>query len=85
VRGEAFNFSPERAVSVLEMTHKIQELMGRLDIDPVILNQARAEIKDQYLESSKARARLGWMPQWPLEQGLIETIDWYTRFLGVMQ
>ncbi len=85
VRGEAFNFSPEHPLSVLDVTQTIQRLMGRQDLEPVILNQARSEIKDQYLDASKARARLGWAPHWSLEQGLAETIGWYTQFLGVMQ
>ncbi len=58
----------------------IRRLMGREDIEPVILNQARAEIRDQYLDSSKAIARLSWSYSYSLEEGLAETIEWYTRF-----
>jgi CDP-glucose 4,6-dehydratase len=81
VKGEAFNFSPETRVTVLDITRTIQRLFGRLDLEPLILDQARAEIKDQYLDSGKARARLGWTPKWSLEAGLTETIAWYRRFL----
>jgi CDP-glucose 4,6-dehydratase len=81
VAGEAFNFSPERGVSVIEITRTIRKLMGRTDLEPVILNQARAEIRDQYLDSTKARTRLGWSPRFTLEQGLERTIRWYRGFL----
>jgi CDP-glucose 4,6-dehydratase len=81
VRGEAFNFSPESRVTVLEITETIQRLMGRTDLDPVILDQARAEIRDQYLDSTKAKSRLGWAAQHTLESGLADTILWYRRFL----
>jgi len=81
VRGEAFNFSPESRVTVLEITETIQRLMGRSDLDPVILDQARAEIRDQYLDSTKAKSRLGWTAQHSLESGLADTILWYRRFL----
>lgn len=80
--GEAFNFSPESRVSVLEITREIQRLMKRPDLEPVILNQAKAEIPNQYLDSSKAHRKLGWSPRYSLEQGLLETIDWYRAFLG---
>jgi CDP-glucose 4,6-dehydratase len=80
VRGEAFNFSPESQVSVLTITKAIQQAMQRLDLEPVILDQARAEIRDQYLDSTKARTRLGWTARHTLDQGLIETIDWYVRY-----
>lgn len=85
VRGEGFNFSPERPVSVLEITRKLRELLGRTDLEPEILDRARAEIRDQYLDAGKAHARLGWSPRYTLDQGLAETIDWYRRFLGVAQ
>lgn len=82
VRGEGFNFSPGRAVTVLEITEAIQRLMGREDLDPLVLDQARGEIRDQYLDSTKAEERLGWAPRYSLEDGLRETIDWYTRFFS---
>jgi CDP-glucose 4,6-dehydratase len=81
-RGEAFNFSPESRVTVLEITREIQRLMDRADLEPLILDQARAEIPSQYLDSSKAARALGWSPRYSLESGLVETIAWYRAFLG---
>src|SRR5512138_143342 len=81
IKGEAFNFSPETRLTVLEIARLIQRLFGREDLEPLILDQARAEIKDQYLDSGKARTRLGWTPKWSLEAGLTDTIAWYRRFL----
>src|SRR6187399_1033119 len=80
VRGEAFNFSPESQVSVIEITEAIQRAMGRADLKPVILDQVRAEILDQYLDSTKARTRLGWTAKHTLDQGLAQTIAWYRTF-----
>lgn len=82
VRGEAFNFSPGEPLSVLQITREIQRLMGREDLDPVILDQARAEIRDQYLDCTKAAEHLGWTSGYTLEEGLRETIAWYSDFLG---
>jgi len=82
IGGQAFNFSPESRVSVLEITRLVLKLMGRDDLEPVILDQVTAEIKDQYLDASKARRMLGWAPRFTLEQGLAETIRWYRAFLG---
>jgi len=80
--GDAFNFSPERQVSVLEITNMLLELMDRRDLEPIILNQAPAEIQDQYLDSTKAKRLLNWKPQYQLEQGLVETINWYKHFFN---
>lgn len=82
-RGEAFNFSPEMAVSVLELTTAILKVMGRSDLQPVILNTARGEIRDQYLDASKAKRVLGWRPKVTLQDGLERTVAWYRGFLGV--
>lgn len=82
VRGEAFNFSTGIPVAVLEIVQQILRLMGRPDLDPVILNQAGAEIPAQYLDAGKARRGLGWAPQHGLEGGLTETIAWYRDFLA---
>ena len=81
VCGEAFNFSPESQVSVLEITAVMQRLMKREDLAPQILDQVKAEIRDQYLDSSRARQRLGWTARHTLEQGMGKTIAWYRTFL----
>ena len=81
VRGEAFNFSPETQVTVLEITRKVAEAVDRADLEPKIMNTARAEIKDQYLDSSKANRVLGWSPKFTLEAGLAETVKWYRQYL----
>jgi CDP-glucose 4,6-dehydratase len=85
VRGEAFNFSPERPLTVLEITRATLAAVGRPDLEPVILDNARGEIRDQYLDASKAGRVLGWRPAHSLERGLAATVAWYRSFLGVAQ
>lgn len=81
VQGEAFNFSNESRVSVMEIVDKIRELMRCGHIEAKVLNQAKGEIRNQYLSSEKAKQVLGWKVTYSLEEGLKETIDWYLRFL----
>ena len=82
IRGQAFNFSPERSYTVLEITKAIQTLMGCAAIEPTILDQARHEIVDQFLDSTKAATVLKWQASHGLESGLTETIRWYREFLA---
>ena len=82
VAGQAFNIGPQQPAKVLEVVDAIRRLMEREDLEPVILDEAKAEIRDQYLSSEKARDVLGWQPQYTLEKGLCETISWYKDFLG---
>lgn len=80
IRGEAFNFSNELQVTVLDLVTLISRLMGQSDLKPMVLNEASHEIPHQYLSAEKARTQLGWKPQYTLEQGLQETIAWYRAF-----
>ncbi len=74
--GEAFNFSDENPITVINLVSKIYSLVGGKP-NYKILNKAKYEIKHQYLSAKKARKILNWKPQYTLEQGLIKTIAWY--------
>jgi CDP-glucose 4,6-dehydratase len=80
--GEAFNFSNEIQVTVLELTREILKVMGKVDIEPLVLGQAQHEIRHQYLDASKARTMLDWKPQFDLGEGLSRTVKWYREFLN---
>ena len=80
-RGEAFNFSTESPLTVLELVRTIQRLMDCEHIEPLILDCAEGEICAQHLSAAKARTVLRWQPQFELERGLRETIEWYRVFL----
>ncbi|HII14822.1 MAG TPA: NAD-dependent epimerase/dehydratase family protein [Nanoarchaeota archaeon] len=81
VKGNAFNFSYNNKLTVLEIVNAIIRLMDS-GLKPKILNEATGEIKHQYLSSAKARAVLGWEPSYSVEEGLKETIEWYREFFA---
>ena len=81
IQGEAFNFSNEIQITVLELVQKILNLMDREELQPKVLNTVKGEIGHQYLSAKKARDILGWRPRYDLEEGLRETIIWYRDFL----
>ncbi|MCW4358893.1 GDP-mannose 4,6-dehydratase [Bacillus altitudinis] len=77
--GEAFNFSNEIQLTVLELVDKILKAMGS-ELKPCILNQGTHEIKHQYLSAEKARKLLDWKPDYSIDEGLEKTIEWYREF-----
>ncbi len=81
LRGEAFNFSNELQITVLELVEKILRRMGA-SLTPEIRNEASNEIRHQYLSAEKARRVLGWRPLFTLEEGLDRTIAWYREFFA---
>ncbi len=78
--GEAFNFSYEVQFTVRQMVDRVLALMGRQDLEPVILNEAQHEIPQQYLSARKAREVLGWRPAFGLDEGLREAAAWYRAY-----
>ena len=80
LRGQAFNFSNETQVTVLELVERILGLMGS-DLEPDVRDEASNEIRCQYLSATRARRMLGWRPLFTLEEGLQRTVEWYKDFL----
>lgn len=78
--GQAFNFSNEIQLTVLELVNKILKIMVS-SMKPIILNQGSNEIIHQYLSAKKARTILGWSPNYTIDEGLSKTIEWYKDFL----
>jgi CDP-glucose 4,6-dehydratase len=81
IAGEAFNFSDESPLSVLDLYQAICEAAGAGYVEPRVLNRAIGEIKDQYLDAGKARSVLEWKAQVSLDDGLRRTVAWYTDLL----
>ncbi len=80
IAGDAFNFSNEIQLTVIELVKKISDIIGS-NLEPEILGTSKNEIIHQYLSAKKAHDILGWYPKYTLDEGLKETIDWYrTQF-----
>jgi CDP-glucose 4,6-dehydratase len=79
--GEAFNFSNEAPLTVTALVERILAAAGRSDLVPEVLNQASNEIREQFLDATKAKQRLHWKPRFTLEEGLARTAAWYRAVL----
>jgi CDP-glucose 4,6-dehydratase len=78
--GQAFNFSNEVRISVLDLVRQVANKMGSR-LEPLILNETVHEVRDAYLSSEKAREFFGWRPFFSQDEALRRTIDWYGEFL----
>jgi CDP-glucose 4,6-dehydratase len=74
--GEVFNFSYENRTTVLELVARILAVM-KSDLAPDVRGEASNEIRNQYLDASKARTMLGWSPAFAFDASLRTTVDWY--------
>lgn len=79
--GEAFNFSNEIQLTVLELVNRILDIMDS-KLEPVILNQGSNEIKRQFLSAEKAKRVLGWKHEFGIDEGLKRTVEWYREYMA---
>ncbi len=81
LRGQAFNFSNEIQVTVLDLVELILQKMDS-NLTPDVRNEASNEIRHQYLSACRARTQLAWSPLFTLDEGLTKTISWYQEFFA---
>jgi len=79
--GQAFNFGTGHPVTVLNLVKKIIRATD-VHVEPEILNEARGEIKHQYLDATLAEQIFRWRAQTSLEEGLAITYAWYKDYLS---
>lgn len=80
--GEAFNFSLEANLTMLDLIARIGSLMG-VTPEIIINDTAKSEIPDMQLSCAKARDVLGWRPAYSFDAGLQKTIEAYRAYLKV--
>jgi len=79
IKGEAFNFGSKNIFSVIEVIKKIEDIL-KVKVNYKILNIAKNEIPEQYLDWTKAKKILGWQPKISFEDGIKESFAWYKNF-----
>jgi len=78
--GQAFNFSLQQPLTVIEMVGRVQKAAGTsLELD--IRAQAVNEIPRQFLSSARSERVLRWAPAYTLDEALSETLAWYRDYL----
>lgn len=78
--GQAFNFSSNQPATALEIVRLILHLADSR-LEPIVMNEASNEIRDQHLDSSRARVALNWQSRYSLEAALAATLSWYANRL----
>jgi CDP-glucose 4,6-dehydratase len=83
VRGQPFNLGSGCPISALEVVQTIVSLSGHPELEPVILNEVKNEIQEEYLDPTQAERAFGWRPQYSLAGGLSEAMTWYRAYLNL--
>ena len=80
IMGRAFNFGSTEKIKIIDLVNKIIKLSGNRNIKPIILDEVKKEITDQYLSCKLAESVFKWKPDYMLEEGLKETYNWYKEY-----
>lgn len=83
VRGLPFNLGSGHGTPALEVVRTIISLSARPELEPIILDEVKHEILDEYLSPDRALQTLGWSPRYSLADGLKETMAWYRAYLNL--
>jgi CDP-glucose 4,6-dehydratase len=82
VFAESWNFGPsdEDAQSVKWIVERLVQSVDGAPVWQMDDNRLLHEANYLKLDSSKARAKLGWKPKWNLSTALAKTIDWHNSW-----
>ena len=73
-----FNIACQRRIDLIELARTIMGLVGT-EVD-LVFNEARpGDVRDSLADITRARAAFGYAPAYTLEQGLSETIQWFSH------
>jgi len=75
-KGDVINISSNTQTSVKELANKILQLTNS-NSEIKFEKERLGDVKHSYASNELAREKLGWMPEYNLERGLKETIDWF--------
>jgi len=77
--GDVYNLGTGREISIGDLSKKIMKLIGKeveIITDKERIRPEKSEVERLLSNPEKAMKLTGWKPQYTLEEGLIETINW---------
>jgi UDP-glucose 4-epimerase len=83
--GEIYNIGLEQRITISDALESIWKLMDWRPKEIVYQPDKPVGIRNRVADCTKARKELGWEPKVSFEEGLRETIDWYTSTHDVEQ
>jgi dTDP-glucose 4,6-dehydratase len=77
--GEVYNFGGESERTNLALVHALLKALDKPTSLMKFVKDRPGHDRRYAIDIAKAKAELGWMPEWNFEDGLAATIDWYRK------
>jgi nucleoside-diphosphate-sugar epimerase len=81
IAGQVINVGCGSPITVAQLARVMAQGMGRPDLDPILKSPRAGDMKHSFADLTKARAVLGYEPIVNFKEGLVQTMEWYTRVL----
>ncbi len=84
--GEVVNIGSGKDISIRDLVSLISRLTNskiEVNIDNKRIRPEKSEVQRLLCDYSKAHKLTGWTPKYTLEEGLKETIDWFSKYLNL--
>ena len=78
-KGEVYNFGGDAERENMFVVTEILKLVGKGEDLITYVKDRPGHDRRYAMDSSKARAQLGWTPSYTFEDGLKQTVDWYLK------
>ncbi len=82
LNGEDVNISTQSEITIQNLAELIMKLTGKnaeIIKDDVRLRPEKSEVFRLFGDSTKLRTNTHWIPEYSIEKGLIETIEWFSN------
>ncbi len=82
--GEVINIGTNHEISIGDLVKKIILLSGKevsIECDELRVRPDKSEVNRLWCDNTKAKQILEWQPQYTLDEGLCETIEWISNNL----
>tara|TARA_B100000795_G_C22778706_1_gene431222 strand:- start:728 stop:1705 length:978 start_codon:yes stop_codon:yes gene_type:complete len=86
--GEPTNIGMSDEISIGDLVYKIAELMGveiTINTDQERVRPGKSEVERLFCDNNKILTHTNWKPDYTLELGLLETIDWVKKNMDVFK
>lgn len=82
VGGEVFNIATGGRISLNELLATLKRIVGS-DVEPIYQEGRTGDVRDSQADIAKAERMLGYRPATTFEDGLRQTVAWFTTSKGV--
>ena len=79
-KGGVINFGSGVDTSILDLAKNIIKIVGKKDLKPVFVDPRPGEVDRLIADITKAKKIFGFKPQYSIERGLKELINWYKNY-----